>query len=1122
MRAPWLRRRVVTRYAWREVLLSLLVVFLPATASANAGMKEQGDNLLPRRPMLFHLADGDSICFTRGHAQGKHAEIFIETSAPGTEFVVLAPGGRPLQAASADYPEWLTLSFPFAERGEYRLLARAKPAGSYTGAIAFRALFLPNSAASAAGNAKAEATYASAQTLSRSPKAADLRQAIAQYKQAGTTWAVAGNDEGQILALAGEARARLDLSEYDNATAALYSAAHLGAAAHMGAPVLYWHAWLTNLQAQVYLDRWDSGSARKDAEEALRLSREWKDDWLTADTLADRGESEYLTHNPAAEADLEESLRLARESHAVRTMARALRCKSWIEKDQGHLTRAFALQDQAREYFHEDGDMRAETQAMSTLATIDSNSGDVYSALLRHTKLSALMHDAGSAAHYAILLDNIGVDYELLNRVPDAIVYYEQALAAYKSTRHPSGEAMALLNLCSAEMRENRLTKALWDCQTATAIVRQFNDPKRLATSTWQLGTVQRTFGQTGLAMDSFRRAIKLADSVHDAALEALAVMDWGDTLESLGRREEARGLFEKALPLSQTAENTPLQLDARYRIARAQFEASREEDAKRNLKIALDSVEAQRRAIGNTDLQASYFAQVRKCLDLYVEILMHEQERDPSTGAATQALEVSESGRARALLDALAAREGEQGSRKQASASQQLLELHIAVERAYDQRLKVMLEGGRKRDPDANAAALTQAIDMLERAEDEQNASITVTEPPGRILSTAAIAAGGQTLHTTFVEYALGAQHSYVWVIDRGKIASHVLPGRDRIESMVKEWLALATARLSQPGESFDDRRKRVELADRELPRVAASLSCMLLGPVLGPAMEHLAIVPDGELNLLPFAALPENGCQGGAQPMAAEREIVLTPSLSVLLLPHAPPSRSPLRGGVAIFADPVFDLDDPRVTHTADKSADAMFAQGFPRLIGTREEAKAIAELAGPQHAALYLDFNASLPMLLSVSVSEYSILHLATHGVLDESTPGFSGMVLSLVGQDGHPVFGYLKAHDIARLDLRSDLVVLSSCDSAGGVNLSGEGVIGLSRSFLSAGARRVVSTLWSVDDETSRELMTTFYRGMLRDGLDPSEALRRSQAKMMRNPRTAAPYYWAGFIITSTTP
>jgi tetratricopeptide (TPR) repeat protein len=1112
MRDPWLRQRVVTRCTLSEVLLSLLIVLFPPAASANGG-----SNLIPRRPTLFHLADGDSIYLTRGDAQGKHAEIFIEPSAPGAKFVVLAPDGRQLQVASADDPEWLTLSFPFAEPGQYRLLARAKPAGGYTGAISFRAIFLPDSAASAAGNAKAEAMYASAQTLSRSPKAADLRQAIAQYKQAGATWAASGNNEGQILALAGEARARLDLSEYDNATAALYSAAHIAAATHIGAAALYWHAWLADLQAQVYLDRWDSGSARKDAEEALRLSRQWKDDWLTADTLADRGESEYLTHNPSAEADLDESLRLARASHAIRTMARALRCKSWIEKDQGHLTRAFALQDQAREYFHQDGDMRAETQAMSTLATIDSISGDVYSALLRHTQLSAPMRDAGYAAHYAILLDNIGGDYDHLNRVPDAIVYYEQALAAYKSTRHTSGEAIALLNLCSAEMRQNRMTKALNDCETAIAIDRQFNDPKRLASSIWQLGTVQRTIGQTGLAIDSFRRATKLADSVHDAALEAQAVMDWGDTLETLGRREQARELFEKALPLSQTAEDTSLQLDARYRIARAQFEASRDEDAKHNLKIALDSVEAHRRAIGNTDLQASYFAQERKCLDLYVEILMH----DPSTEAATQALEVSESGRARGLLDTLAARDSEQGSRKQATASQQLLELHLAVERAYDQRLKVMLEGGRNRDPDPHAAALTQAIDMLERAEDEQNASTPVTEPPGRTLSAAAMAADGQALHSTFLEYALGDQHSYVWVIDRGKIESHILPGRDRIASMVKQWRALATARLSQPGESFDDRRKRVEAADRELPRVAASLSCMLLGPVLDPAMKHLAIVPDGELTLLPFPALPENGCQGGAQPIAAEREVVLTPSLSVLLLPHAAPSQSLMRAGVAIFADPVFDLGDPRVPHTTDKSADAVLAPVFPRLIGTREEAKAIAELAGPQHAALYLDFNASLPMLLTASLSNYSILHLATHGVVDESTPGFSGIVLSLVGQDGHPIFGYLQAHDIARLDLRSDLVVLSSCDTASGVNLSGEGVIGLTRGFLSAGARRVVSALWSVDDETSRDLMTTFYSGMLREGLDPSEALRRSQAKMLRNSRTAAPYYWAGFIITSTT-
>jgi len=121
---------------------------------------------------------------------------------------------------------------------------------------------------------------------------------------------------------------------------------------------------------------------------------------------------------------------------------------------------------------------------------------------------------------------------------------------------------------------------------------------------------------------------------------------------------------------------------------------------------------------------------------------------------------------------------------------------------------------------------------------------------------------------------------------------------------------------------------------------------------------------------------------------------------------------------------------------------------------------------------------------------------------------------------VDRHGQPVFGYTKSHDIGRLDCRSDLVVLSACDSAAGVQLSGEGLTGLSHAFLSAGAKQVSSTLWSVDDEESNELMKDFYRGLLLEGLNAPAALRRSQMRIMGNPQTAAPYYWAEFTINST--
>lgn len=659
------------------------------------------------------------------------------------------------------------------------------------------------------------------------------------------------------------------------------------------------------------------------------------------------------------------------------------------------------------------------------------------------------------------------------------------------------------------------------DCSQSKAIAERLHDPKRLALTIWRLGKVEQALGNTVQAIASFRHAYSISDSVHDPHSEAQSLMDWGDLLATVGNHTEARTLFAKALPLSLDAEDLSEQLEARYRIARTEVEAGEDKVAEDDLVAALHAIDAQRRAVANADLRASYFAQVSKCHELYVDLLMRREDRDPSSGSAERALEVSESGRALTLLDTLSARSRTPRS-PMLGRSQELLKMQTAVERAYDERLKLMLEGAKKRDLDENEAALTEAIDMLERTEDERKTDST-SDVPGMPLKASEIAAASPTLDSTLVEYALGANQSYIWVIDRGKIKSYILPARRIIESAVKEWRTLATARITRPGAPFDQIHKRVVAADAELPRVAARLSCMLLAPFLEPDMAHLAIVPDGELDLLPFSALPENGCDGGVQPLAASRQIVLVPSLSILLLPRQSADHDNWRGEIALIADPVFDAGDARIPRTGTTGSSHAIGYGpaLPRLYGSRDEARAIATLAGSDRSVLYLDFEASLQTLLDPSLSQYRILHLATHGVLDENAPELSGIVLSLVNRKGQPIPGYLMRHDVENLNLHSDLVVLSSCDSGSGPNFNGEGVTGLNHSFLSAGAMRVISTLWSVDDETSKELMIAFYSAMLHDGLNPAEALRRSQIKLMSDPATSAPYYWAGFTITATT-
>jgi tetratricopeptide (TPR) repeat protein len=1080
--------------------------------------QQQTDNLLNHSPKIVRLASGEWRNFALNSEQASTAEILIETSAPGGEFVVLSPRGGELRRIYAEHPEWLAISFRFTERGHYRLMVHATAAKGDESGISLRIVSLSFPVAYAANRANAEALFSEAQSLARSPHAARVRDAIAKYRQADAKWALAGSLEGQVLALGGEAQSWLELSDYNNALAALNHAYSLS----LGIPIF--RAWLADQLAEVYLDRMDSESARKYADEALVLSGTLHDEWLAAESLADRAEAEfYLTQVVSEREDVEQAIQLSRQSHGTRALARALRCSAWIEEVEGHLTRAVSLLDQAEMLFQNAGDIRDAAIGMSDLAASHALNGDRYTAVLRQSSLIPLIVESGNLTDYGFLLGNIASDYAELNRIQDAIVYYEHSLQIFQKIGHPSGEALELNELCMNRTREGSFQQALQDCSKSLAIVERLRDPKRIAIVTLQLGRVQRGLGQPARAVASFQRTYELSASVHDAWAEARSLIDWGDTLEGMGRHEAARENFDKALLVSRESEDEPAELEARYLIARSDFENGQIDDAKRELTAVLDQVKAQRSAVGNADLQASFFAQMRKCHDLYVEILMHEH--GPSSAAAAQAMEVSESGRALTLLDALAARDSDPATRRQPGASQQLMQLHIRVERCYDERLKLMLEGGHKRGLDTNAAALTQAIDTLERAEDEQKAVAERPAPLGRTLSAAEIGAASQKLQSTLVEYALGSEYSYVWVIDGGRIQSYVLPPRDHIESAVKKWRALAMARISLPGENFDAHRKRIEAADRELPHVGADLSCMLLAPFLIPRMKHLAIVADGELDVLPFAALPEDGCKGGTQqPLAAEREVVFTPSLSVLLARHEPSRQAAFRGDVVLLADPVFDRDDPRLNRSGDPSVAsnlATFAQGPPRLIGTREEAKAIAAIAGPDRAALHLDFNASLKTLFDPSLSEYRILHLATHGVLDERRPDFSGIILSLVGEDRHPVFGYLSTHDVASLDLHFDLVVLSACDSAAGVNLSGEGVTGLNHAFLSAGARRVVSTVWAADDEVSKELMTAFYRGMLRDGQDPSEALRRSQMEIMRNSRNAAPYYWAGFIITSTT-
>jgi CHAT domain-containing protein len=275
------------------------------------------------------------------------------------------------------------------------------------------------------------------------------------------------------------------------------------------------------------------------------------------------------------------------------------------------------------------------------------------------------------------------------------------------------------------------------------------------------------------------------------------------------------------------------------------------------------------------------------------------------------------------------------------------------------------------------------------------------------------------------------------------------------------------------------------------------------LLGPLssrIEPG-QRLIVVPDGLLHHLPFETLIHNG-----RYLVEDHEISYSPSASLLL--QSQESRYEADTGdrmeLLAFGDPIF-------------GPSARASRGFklPRLPRTRDEVQYITRLFPPDRTRLYLGKASSEGAVKRESLRRYRRLHFATHSLIDETSPSRSAVVLTL-GNDPDDD-GFLEVSEISELDLDCDLVVLSACQTGRGQLLSGEGIIGLSRAFLLAGARTLVVSHWNVSDISTAQLMESFYRHLTTRHSNAA-ALRNSKLQMLKSgTHTRHPYYWASFVM-----
>jgi CHAT domain-containing protein/Tfp pilus assembly protein PilF len=809
--------------------------------------------------------------------------------------------------------------------------------------------------------------------------------------------------------------------------------------------------------------------------------------------------------------------------------------------------------------------------------------GDYYNAICDFRQTASRMESLQDRNAETVARSALAWLYLNVGENEQARENFRQLLRTYQSLNNLRGQAVTIYGIGYTHMMASESEQALEYYDRSLELRRKIGDKSGEVLTLSAIGITYDYLGRSEKALEYLQRSLELSRTLRmNIQISPLSKLGWANL--TLRRLDESRDYFEQALRICKSTFDRESEVLVRYGLARVEMERGRLDEARRHIEVSLEITESLRGLNSSLQLRSTYLALAQDHYQLYIEILMRLHRGDPTAGHASAALQVSERARARSLLDALAEAEidlrGGVDSRL------------IAEERRLQRKLNDLSTAqirlfSRKYTPEQAAAIEANVKATFDQLE-EIRANIkranpgyaALTQP--QLVSVERIQRELLDDNTLLLEYALGEERSYLFLVSPSSLQTFTLPPRAEIESRARRVYDLLSSRAPDSrGETPQQRQARIAGADAELPRQAAELSRMILAPAAAQlGGKRLLIVAQGALQLIPFAALPEPGAEGRGDgeaagrrggeteregvrppgppsprppvhstPLLVKHEIINLPSASTLAaLRRETAKRQPAPKTLAILADPIFDKGDERLMYpdaktqgaiqlapdqpgkTADRQrpqhlARAIEAFGeandefaFPRLTSTAWEAEQIAKLAPADQVFKAISFDANRQLATSGKLSDYRIVHFASHSFINAAHPDLSGIVLSLIDLSGQEQDGFLRLHEIYNLKLSADLVVLGGCRTGLGKEIKGEGLMSLTRGFMYAGAPRVIVSAWEVQDRPSAALMVKFYRYLLGPKrLSAAAALRAAQIEMSRDKQFAAPYFWAGFTL-----
>ncbi len=793
--------------------------------------------------------------------------------------------------------------------------------------------------------------------------------------------------------------------------------------------------------------------------------------------------------------------------------------------------------------------------ASTNLGTLYKSRGDLRAAMQSYEAALRLFEEDDDKGRIAMALNNVGSIYLAQGNVPSAKEYFTRSLAMREQIGDKDGIARATLRLGELELLQKNYAAALLHLKRSLALREESNDPSNLAAAMNMTGRVFFELGDMRQAGEHFERSFQIAEKINDR--ETMA-----NVLVTLARFYLAQGETRRAMDAAQRASEIALRLGLREilweartvagEIYLAMNDATR---ARASFDEAITTIEEARLLVAGGDREREQFFESKVApYHRMIELLVHENRPE-------EALAYAERAKARVLLDVL------QGGRtplnKAMTPTEQAQETKLRGN-IFGLNIQLQNEAGRATPGNARLNELQAQLVKARNAFDSFTTMLYVTHPAlklqrgeARPATLSELAALLPTQQTALVQYVVTENRTYLFVLTKASAPSRASGVRRSKDNTVRAdseearpLLHVYTLNIKRDDLTSAIGRFGNQLARRDIlfKLAAKKLHELLLSHAASEldTRPSLVIVPDGVLWELPFQALlsPQD------KYLVEEHAISYAPSFSVLremkrarerneqgderqstLLAFGNPTLSAIR----VAAPNVAQANETPPAKTNPALSDSTFAD----LPEAERQVRLLANLYGSRRSLIFTGAGAGEEQFKR-EAGNFRVLHLATHGVFDDSSPLYSYVMLARSVSDrngntkaatvstvGGAAFedGLLEAWELMRLSLHADMVVLSACETARGHVRTGEGLIGLSWALFVAGSPTTIATQWKVESASATELMLSFYRKLLTDSatsrragaVTKAEALRQASLSLLSNDKYSHPFYWAGFVI-----